>query len=769
MEDKQMMGREDEEEEEEDEDWSMPSTVLPDITSPASSTPIIPGDTATASSLEFADKGYLHSKLGHSRTIIHIDLDCFYAQVEMIRNPSLRDKPLGIQQKNIIVTSNYVARAQGVSKLSYIKDAVVKCPELVLVKGEDLTNYREMSKKVTELLEEFCPLVERLGLDENFLDVTDLVRERLSSAGLEEKSIVGHVYKEEESRKGVKPIGCHCGCRDRLTMGTVIAQEMRHALRDRLGLTSCAGVATNKLLAKLVGGHHKPNNQTVLFSDHVGHFMGTFTKVRQIPGIGHSTGKKLNERGISSLQELRDTPISQLIGQFGAQQAETMLRLAHGVDDTLVTNKGLPQSLSDEDSFKKCGTLPEAMETMTGLLTNLIKRLKSDGRTPRTMRLTIRKFSPGSWRRESRQTGLPLSLFSRQDDGVLMNRLLDIALDLLRKLLDTSRPFHLTLINICFANLRSKVTKGTLDSFLGKKTGLGEVVGARCDEGEQCKLGEQGEKLPVNDSTLATDSSVETSFRGGRAIKSSGEECASHPNTAVIPFGPNLTRAGSDTGAEDEERRFREADAGLAKAYCAKKKEFDKQSSFFSKRLAGSPSRYSEDMRPAAKVPLAGGAFPESSSDKHGGVPGSASHHEERFTLSAGQFRPVQNDLVETSNTDTLDTAIPGSGNIVMGSSCLDGWVDMESRNQEESPTREEGPATSDIPPEIDRSVFAALPDNMKEELMGNWKRERRKRESESWRQTPPAKSARKNEKPAATKKKQSSAKTNTITNYFKR
>ncbi|XP_071483147.1 DNA polymerase iota-like [Diadema antillarum] len=767
MESKQVMGREDDDdEEEEDEDWLMPSTVLPEINSPASTIPVIPGDIATASSLEFADKGYLHSKLGHSRTIIHIDLDCFYAQVEMIRNPSLRDKPLGIQQKNIIVTSNYVARAQGVSKLSYIKDAVVKCPELVLVKGEDLTNYREMSKKVTELLEEFCPLVERLGLDENFLDVTDLVRERLSSAGLDKRSIVGHVYKEEES---VTPIGCHCGCRERLTMGTVIAQEMRHALRDRLGLTSCAGVATNKLLAKLVGGHHKPNDQTVLFSDHVGHFMGSFTKVRQIPGIGHSTGKKLNERGISTLQDLRNTPISQLIGQFGAQQAETMLRLAHGVDDTPVTNKGLPQSLSDEDSFKKCGTLPEAMETMTGLLTNLIKRLKSDGRTPRTMRLTIRKFSPGPWRRESRQTGLHPSLFSRQDDGILMNRLLDIALDLLRKLLDTSRPFHLTLINICFANLRSKVTKGTLDSFLGKKTGSGEEVGARRDEGEQCKLGEQDEDLLVNDSTLATDLTLATSFRGGRGIKSSCEECASHPNTVGTPLGPNFTRVGSDTGAEDEGRTFREKDAGPAEAHCAKKKEFDKQSSFFSKRLAGSPSRYSEDIRPAAKVPLAGGAFPKLSSDKHGGVPGSASHHEERFTLSAGQFRPVQNDLVETSNTDTLDTAIPGSGSIVMGSSCVDGWVDMESRNQEESPTREEGPATSDIPPEIDRSVFAALPDSMKEELMGNWKRERRKRESESWRQTPPAKSSRKNEKPAATKKKQSSAKTNTITNYFKR
>ena len=108
---------------------------------------------------------------------MHFDLDCFYAQVEMIRNPALRDVPLGkltkikaiafllksiffklfsffqiisgIQQKYIIVTCNYVARERGVNKLMSVTDAKEKCPELVLVKGEDLTHYREMSYKVT--------------------------------------------------------------------------------------------------------------------------------------------------------------------------------------------------------------------------------------------------------------------------------------------------------------------------------------------------------------------------------------------------------------------------------------------------------------------------------------------------------------------------------------------------------------------------------------------------------------------------------------------
>ena len=80
----------------------------------------------------------------HSRTIIHIDIDCFYAQVEMVKDPSLVDKPLGIQQKNIVVTCNYVARQRGVTKCQYISDALKVCPDLVLVNGEDLAHYRKV-------------------------------------------------------------------------------------------------------------------------------------------------------------------------------------------------------------------------------------------------------------------------------------------------------------------------------------------------------------------------------------------------------------------------------------------------------------------------------------------------------------------------------------------------------------------------------------------------------------------------------------------------
>ena len=94
----------------------------------------------------------------------------------MIKDPSLKNHPLGIKQKNIVVTCNYVAREMGVVKCSYIDDARKVCPALVLVNGEDLAEYRRYSQKIFELIKEKvkgCP-VERLGMDENFVDVSKL-------------------------------------------------------------------------------------------------------------------------------------------------------------------------------------------------------------------------------------------------------------------------------------------------------------------------------------------------------------------------------------------------------------------------------------------------------------------------------------------------------------------------------------------------------------------------------------------------------------------
>lgn len=351
------------------------------------------------------------------RVIVHMDLDCFYAQVEMIRNPELRDKPLGVQQKNLVVTSNYEARKLGVQKLMFVKDAKEKCPQLVLVNGEDLTAYREMSYKVTELLGEFCPLVERLGLDENFVDVTEMVEERLKQlqqSACSRVCVSGHVYNNQA-------INLDDTRHVRLILGSQIAEELREAVYTRLGLTGCAGVAANKLLSKLVSGTFKPNQQTVLLPESRPDLIRSLDRIQKVPGIGSKTARRLEALGIRNVCDVRAFPSAALEAELGAALAQRIQKLSCGEDESPVTPWGPPQSFSDEDSFKKCSSEVEVKEKIEELLHNLLDRIHKDGRQPHTVRLTIRQFSStDKWfNRESRQCPIPPHLIQKFGKGQL--------------------------------------------------------------------------------------------------------------------------------------------------------------------------------------------------------------------------------------------------------------------------------------------------------------------------------------------------------------
>ncbi|XP_041642487.1 DNA polymerase iota isoform X2 [Cheilinus undulatus] len=391
----------------------------------------------------------------------------------MIRNPALREVPLGIQQKYIIVTCNYVARQQGVTKLMSVTAAKEKCPQLVLVKGEDLTHYREMSYKMTELLMSYCPLVERLGFDENFMDITSMVEKRLAEIpATDEISFKGHVYNHTTA--DVK-------ARDhlRLALGSHIAAELREVIHSKLGLTGCAGIATNKLLAKLVSGTFKPNQQTTLLPENVSDIMGCLSSLRKVPGVGHQTAKRLQALGLTSVKDLQLFSLNDLVREFGAPSAQKLKNLSLGVDDSPVTPTGAPQSLSDEDSFKKMSTTKEVLEKIHELLSSLMERMHKDGRQPQTFRLTIRKYSAtNKWfSRESRQCPIPNHIGQKissgfSDEAVVL--LVPLAMKLFHKMVESSASFHLTLINVCFSNLQVRGAaasrKGSITSFFMNST-----------------------------------------------------------------------------------------------------------------------------------------------------------------------------------------------------------------------------------------------------------------------------------------------------------
>ncbi|KAG8456769.1 hypothetical protein GDO86_002522 [Hymenochirus boettgeri] len=405
-----------------------------------------------------------------NKVIVHIDMDCFYAQVEMIRNPDLKNKPLGVQQKYIVVTCNYEARKFGVNKLMSIREAKEKCPQLVLVSGEDLTPYREMSYKATELLEEFSPKVERLGFDENFIDVTELVDKKLQKMPWSDRNpeslVSGHVYNEQK-------VDVNDWAHTRISVGSRVAAEIRASLYNKLGLTGCAGVASNKLLAKLVSGTHKPNQQTILLPESHSHMINSLDHVKRIPGIGYKTTKRLESLGLSRVNDLQTCPYMILEKEFGGSIAQRIQMLSRGEDDSPVTPSGPPQSISDEDSFKKCSTVTEVKTKMEELLKNLLIRQYKDGRIPHTLRLTIRQFSPtNKWfNRESRQCPVPSHInWTVGAESEAVPALMGLLMRLFEKMINVKTPFHLTLLNVCFCNLKaSNPTRRSIGFYLTQK------------------------------------------------------------------------------------------------------------------------------------------------------------------------------------------------------------------------------------------------------------------------------------------------------------
>ena len=395
----------------------------------------------------------IQSSEKHDRVIIHIDIDCFYAQVEMILNPSLRGKPLGIKQKNIVVTCNYEARALGVEKLMSIKTALEKCPSLVLANGEDLKKYRDMSEKIYQILQSFSPFVEKLGLDENFIDITHKINKSSETT----TEVSGHIFQNEDEV-------CTCGCNDRLKGGSVIAQEIRNQLKTELGITTCAGIACNKLLAKLVGATHKPNQQTTLFPASSLKLIKSLKHPRNIPGIGSAMNRKLEALGIDTIEKLQFTDLFKLIEAFGAKTANQIQQLSFGIDDSRVKITDKPKSIGAEDGFPTIKTESEVRKKLKCLLDRVWELVEKDGRRPSQVKLTVRKLHATNHSvREARQTAI--DFMTGVTGNVTMGplnenqekKVITTLMNLFEKVVNCDESWQVTLLGISFSGFPSGV------------------------------------------------------------------------------------------------------------------------------------------------------------------------------------------------------------------------------------------------------------------------------------------------------------------------
>jgi len=414
----------------------------------------------------------------HDRVIIHIDIDCFYAQVEMNKRPELRDKPMGVQQKNIVVTCNYAARARGVGKCVYIPQAMEACPELELVNGEDLADYRRVSAAIYASLCETGSPVERLGMDENWLDVTQMVKVR-QREGNKADEIKGCVFGEFACEE--------CDCLPPLRIGAEIAADLRKMLKEVHGLTTSAGISHNKLLSKMVGGKNKPDNQTVVAPASMLELVKPDLAPTSIPGIGRRTGELLATAQVATIQDLRDASVDSLVeAGITKTQADTIKGLSWGHDPSEVKMSGRPASVGLEDRFMGIYNKEESREKLRWLLGRLVQLLAEDGRKPTNIRVTVRDYYKDKlvkkFHKESRQTRLSPRLFQLVDGGLKPDHeeeIIDTCLNLVGKMVDFADAFHITLMGLAVTDFVQQVEKkSSIKNFFisPKKDGMPQSV-----------------------------------------------------------------------------------------------------------------------------------------------------------------------------------------------------------------------------------------------------------------------------------------------------
>ncbi|WPJ97002.1 DNA polymerase IV [Coraliomargarita algicola] len=247
-----------------------------------------------------------------NRRIIHIDMDCFYAAVEMREHPQFAHRPLavgGASGRGVLTTCNYPARAYGVRSAMPVFKARELCPQLIILPVR-FELYRAASKKVREIFTRYTDLIEPLSLDEAYLDVSHLRRP-----------------------------------------GAEIAAEIRATILAETGLTASAGIGPNKLIAKVASDWNKPNGQCIVAPSKVDLFMRELP-VRRIWGVGPKSATRLSENGIETCAQLQlkdKTWLAQEFGSFGLE----LYKLCRGIDERPVQANRIRKSLSNERTFSK--------------------------------------------------------------------------------------------------------------------------------------------------------------------------------------------------------------------------------------------------------------------------------------------------------------------------------------------------------------------------------------------------------------------------------
>ncbi|AIT08600.1 DNA polymerase IV [Candidatus Francisella endociliophora] len=276
------------------------------------------------------------------KKIIHIDMDYFFAQVEEKANPILKDKPFAVggtnPKRGVISTCNYIARKYGVHSAMPTAIAIQKCPNLILL-NTDFAKYKAASEIIREIFHSFTDKVEPLSLDEAYLDVTDILKYQNSA--------------------------------------TLIAQAIKQEIFDKTGLTGSAGVAPNKLLAKIASDINKPNGLYVITPEQVDNFVKDLP-VKKLFGVGKVSQEKLKNMNVETCLDLQQLSLSTLINKFGKFGA-SLYNYARGIDNREVNPIRIRKSVSVENTYlEDLKTLKDCLDKLPNLYQKLTSRMSEE-------------------------------------------------------------------------------------------------------------------------------------------------------------------------------------------------------------------------------------------------------------------------------------------------------------------------------------------------------------------------------------------------------
>ncbi len=290
-------------------------------------------------------------------SILHLDMDAFFAAVEQRDKPSLRGKPVivgGIGSRGVVATASYEARGYGVHSAMPITQARRLCPNGAYLVGR-FEVYRSVSRQVMAILRQLSPLVEPASLDEAYVDLAAGDFSDFSPKALED-----------------------------------IAVRLRESVTAETSLSASVGIASNKFLAKIASELAKPDGYRVVVAGTEAAVIAPM-KVRAIPGVGPATAGRLERLGVITVAQLRGVSEAELIRELGEASGRNLAKLAWGKDDRTVAKPGLPKSISVEDTFADdLVTRDEALACLGKQAEQVASRVQRAGLFARTVTLKIR-------------------------------------------------------------------------------------------------------------------------------------------------------------------------------------------------------------------------------------------------------------------------------------------------------------------------------------------------------------------------------------------